>query len=168
VIVTYEEFASSRLPALLRYAVMLTGDPHSAEDIVQETMVRAQLKWDRVLRSGAPDRYVRRMLTNVFIDWRRGSWVRRVLLRPDTDDSIAASGDHAAQTADRDQVWDLLARLPRRQRAALVLRYYDDLPDDEIADILGCAVGTVRAHISRALATLRAQAAPAYLTGGSA
>lgn len=165
---TYEEFASSRLPALLRYAVMLTGDPHSAEDIVQETMVRAQLKWDRVLRSGAPDRYVRRMLTNVFIDWRRGSWVRRVLLRPETDDSIAASGDHAAQTADRDQVWDLLARLPRRQRAALVLRYYDDLPDDEIADILGCAVGTVRAHISRALATLRAQAAPAYLTGGSA
>lgn len=163
---TYEEFASTRLPALLRYAVMLTGDPHSAEDLVQETMVRAQLNWRRITRTNAPDQYVRRILTNLFLDLRRGSWVRRVLLRAEPDESVAAGVDYPQRSADRDELWQWLARLPRRQRAALVLRYYEDLADGEIAEILGCAVGTVRAHISRALATLRAEVAPAYVPGG--
>ncbi|MGC4808008.1 SigE family RNA polymerase sigma factor [Micromonospora sp. DT233] len=154
---TYEEFADSRLTALLRYAVMLTGDPHQAQDLVQETMVRAQLNWRRVARADSPERYVRRMLTNQYVDWRRGSWVRRVLLRAEPEDVVAVSVDHAQAAVDRDQVWTWLARLPRRQRATLVLRYYEDLPDAEIAEILGCAVGTVRSSISRALATLRAE-----------
>jgi RNA polymerase sigma-70 factor (sigma-E family) len=166
VFVTYEEFASTRLAALLRYAVMLTGDPDRAEDLVQETMVRAQLNWRRIARTAAPESYVRRILTNLFFDWRRGSWVRRVLLRPEPDESLPGRGDHPEQSADRDEVWQWLARLPRRQRAALVLRYYEDLPDGDIAEILGCAVGTVRAHISRALATLRAEVAPAQMSGG--
>ncbi|WP_320067278.1 SigE family RNA polymerase sigma factor [Micromonospora sp. RTGN7] len=153
---TYEEFADSRLTALLRYAIMLTGDPHQAQDLVQETMVRAQLNWRRVARADSPERYVRRMLTNQYVDWRRGSWVRRVLLRAETDD-VPVSTDHAQTAVDRDQVWTWLSRLPRRQRATLVLRYYEDLPDAEIAEILGCAVGTVRSSISRALATLRAE-----------
>ena len=153
---TYEEFADSRLPALLRYAVMLTGDPHLAQDVVQETMVRVQLNWRRVARADAPERYVRRMLTNQYIDWRRGSWLSRVRLRAEPAEQVAVPGDHSQDTADRDEIWSWLARLPRRQRAALVLRYYEDLPDAEIAEILGCAVGTVRASISRALATLRA------------
>lgn len=152
---TYEEFADSRLTALLRYAVMLTGDPHIAQDLVQETMVRVQLNWRRVARAESPERYVRRMVTNQYADWRRGSWFKRVLLRAEPQE-VAVPGDHAETTVDRDQMWSWLARLPRRQRAALVLRYYEDLPDAEIADVLGCAVGTVRASISRALATLRA------------
>jgi RNA polymerase sigma-70 factor (sigma-E family) len=155
--VTYEEFAEARLPALLRYAVMLTGDPHTAQDLVQETMVRAQLNWRRVARADSPERYVRRMLTNQYLDWRRGSWLRRVLLIPAPDPTPPAPSDHAHDTAERDQVWTLLATLPRQQRAALVLRFYEDLPDAEIADVLGCAVGTVRSSISRALATLRAE-----------
>ncbi|PZF91211.1 SigE family RNA polymerase sigma factor [Micromonospora deserti] len=154
---TYEEFADSRLAALLRYAVMLTGDPHQAQDLVQETMVRVQLNWRRVARAESPERYVRRMLTNQYVDWRRGSWVRRVLLRGESDDGVPAPVDHAQHAVDRDQVWSWLAQLPRRQRATLVLRYYEDLPDAEIADILGCAVGTVRSSISRALATLRTE-----------
>ncbi|MFG1675196.1 SigE family RNA polymerase sigma factor [Micromonospora sp. NPDC049282] len=154
---TYEEFADARLGALLRYAVMLTGDPHQAQDLVQDTMVRVQLHWRRVARSDAPERYVRRMLTNQFVDWRRGSWVRRVFLRGEPDDSVPAPADHVQSAVDRDQVWSWLSRLPRRQRAALVLRYYEDLPDAEIAEVLGCAVGTVRSSISRALATLRAE-----------
>ncbi|MFC6018945.1 SigE family RNA polymerase sigma factor [Plantactinospora solaniradicis] len=154
---TYEEFADSRLTALLRYAVMLTGDPHLAQDLVQETMVRVQLNWRRVVRADVPERYVRRMLTNQYLDWQRGSWVRRVLLRADPDEAVVVHVDHAEATVDRDQVWTWLARLPRRQRAALVLRYYEDLPDAEIAEVLGCAVGTVRSAISRALATLRAE-----------
>ncbi|SCE71650.1 RNA polymerase sigma-70 factor, sigma-E family [Micromonospora purpureochromogenes] len=154
---TYEEFADSRLTALLRYAVMLTGDPHQAQDLVQDTMVRVQLNWRRVARADSPERYVRRMLTNQYVDWRRGSWMRRVLLRGEPEESAPPATDHAQDAVDRDQVWSLLARLPRRQRASLVLRYYEDLPDAEIAEILGCAVGTVRSSISRALATLRAE-----------
>ncbi|MBQ0896682.1 SigE family RNA polymerase sigma factor [Micromonospora sp. U56] len=154
---TYEEFADSRLTALLRYAVMLTGDPHQAQDLVQDTMVRVQLNWRRVARAESPERYVRRMLTNQYVDWRRGSWMRRVLLRGEPEESAPSAADHAQDAVERDQVWSWLARLPRRQRASLVLRYYEDLPDAEIAEILGCAVGTVRSSISRALATLRAE-----------
>lgn len=155
--VTYEEFADSRLTALLRYAVMLTGDPHTAQDLVQETMVRVQLNWRRVDRADAPDAYVRRMLTNQYVDWRRGSWLSRVLLRPEPDTARPSQADHAGESAERDLIWGWLAKLPRRQRAVLVLRYYEDLPDGEIAEILGCAVGTVRSSISRALAALRAE-----------
>ncbi|GIE53544.1 SigE family RNA polymerase sigma factor [Actinoplanes nipponensis] len=154
---TYEEFADSRLGALLRYAVMLTGDPHTAQDLVQDTMVRVQLNWRRVAASDSPDGYVRKMLTNQFIDLRRGSWLRRVLLRAEPDPAPAVPTDHAHETAERDRIWGMLAKLPRRQRAALVLRFYEDLPDADIAEALGCAVGTVRSSISRALATLRAE-----------
>jgi len=164
--VTYEEFVNSRLPALLRYALMLSGDPHTAADIVQETMIRVQLKWRRVSRADAVEPYVRRMLTNVYLDWQRGSWLRRVTLRA-VPDEPPPTPDHAERSADRDQVWALLAGLPRRQRAAVVLRYYEGLADQEIADVLGCAVGTVRANISRALATLRDTAVPAHTGGGS-
>ena len=155
--VTYEEFADSRLGALLRYAVMLTGDQHTAQDLVQDTMVRVQLNWRRVAGSDSPDGYVRKMLTNQFIDLRRGSWLKRVLLRPEPDALRVVPSDHADETVERDRVWSLLARLPRRQRAALVLRYYEDLPDADIAEVLGCAVGTVRSSISRALAALRTE-----------
>jgi RNA polymerase sigma-70 factor (sigma-E family) len=166
--VTYEEFVRSRLQALLRYAVMLTGDPHTAQDLVQETMIRVQLKWRRVAKADQPERYVQRMLTNAYIDLRRGSWLRRVTLLADPTEPRPATSelDHAERAAARDEMWILLARLPRRQRAALVLRFYEGLPDSEIAEVLGCAAGTVRAHISRALATLRAQLVPALAVSG--
>ncbi|MFC7481722.1 SigE family RNA polymerase sigma factor [Luedemannella flava] len=163
---TYDEFARSRLAPLLRYAVMLTGDPHLAEDLVQETLVRVQLKWRRVSRADVPDLYVRRMLTNAYLDWRRGRWVRHIVLG--TAHREEAVADHAERGADRDEMWQLLATLPRRQRAALVLRYYEDLADAQVAEVLGCAVGTVRAHISRALATLREQLQDARQPVGTA
>ena len=159
----YDEFAVSRLPALLRYAVMLTGNPDLAADVVQDAMVKAQLSWRRVVASEQPDRYVRRIITNIYIDQRRGSWLRRVVLRAEPAEP-APVRDHGEATADRDHVWALLATLPRQQRAALVLRYYENLRDAEIAEVLGCSVGTVRGYISRALATLRLDL-PAVLTG---
>lgn len=162
---TYEEFVDTRLGALARYAVMLTGDQHTAQDLVQETMVRVQLNWRRVARAAAPESYVKRIMINQYVDWRRGSWLRRVFLRPDADATIAVPGDHAQHTADRDLVWSVLATLPRQQRAALVLRYYEDLPDAEIADMLGCTVGTARGYISKALARLRASAEQLSLGG---
>src|SRR5262245_20379447 len=99
---------------------MLTGDPHTAADIVQETMIRVQLKWRHVTRADSADRYVRRMLTNAFIDWQRGSWLRRVVLRAEPGEPPPVP-DHAEHSAERDRMWALLATLPRRQRAAVVL-----------------------------------------------
>lgn len=151
---TYDDFVRLHLTGLQRYAVMLTGDPHTAQDLVQETMIRVHLKWERVDGSAAPTRYVRRMLTNVYLDLHRGSWLRRVVLRAEPTEPPPGR-DYAEYAADRDQVWHWLATLPRRQRAALVLRYYEDLSDAEIAEHLECAIGTVRSLISRALSTLR-------------
>lgn len=157
--VTYQEFVDLRLPALLRYAVMLTGDPHTAQDLVQETMIRVHQRWRRISQTTAPERYVRRMLTTGYIDLRRGSWFSRVILRDQPVEPPPAP-DHAEGAAVRDEIWLRLASLPRQQRAALVLRYYEDLADGDIAEVLGCSVGTVRGYISRALARLRAEWTP--------
>jgi RNA polymerase sigma-70 factor (sigma-E family) len=165
--VHYEEFVAARLQALLRFAVMLTGDMHQAEDLVQDTMIRVQIHWRRVAATDLPETYVKRMLTNAYIDARRGSWLRRVVLRAEPEER-PATADHAQRAVDRDAVWSALSRLPRRQRAALVLRFYEDMDDTRSAEILGCAVGTVRSLVSRALATLRHDlAAPAALGGKS-
>jgi RNA polymerase sigma-70 factor (sigma-E family) len=155
---TFDEFATARLQPLLRYATMLTGDPHLAADLVQEVMVRAQLKWRRVIGSDVPELYVRRMVTNAYLDWRRAPWWRRNTLwaRPEDAPTAGIAVDHAESAADRDEVWALLRTLPHRQRAALVLRFYEGLRDAEIAEVLGCAVGTVGSLVSRGLATLRA------------
>ncbi|WP_433212263.1 SigE family RNA polymerase sigma factor [Dactylosporangium sp. CS-047395] len=157
---TFEEFVDARLQALLRYAVMLTGDPHTAQDLVQDTMIRAQLKWRRIAAADLPERYVKRMITNAYVDLHRGSWLRRVALKGVELDTGVLTPDHAVQHAERDQMWELLGSLPRQQRAAVVLRYYEGLTDGEIAEVMRCPVGTVRSWISRALATLRAGLTP--------
>jgi RNA polymerase sigma-70 factor (sigma-E family) len=164
--VTYEEFVHMGLGALARYAVILTGDQHTAQDLVQETMVRVQLNWRKVARAEAPERYVRRMMLNQYLDWRRGSWLSRVLLRAEPVEPAVRSTDLADAAVDRDLVWAALATLPRQQRAALVLRYYEDLPDSDVADALGCTVGAARGYISRALTTLRAGMGAELRTGG--
>ncbi|WP_433081744.1 SigE family RNA polymerase sigma factor [Dactylosporangium sp. CA-052675] len=165
---TFEEFVEARLQALLRYAVMLTGDPHTAQDLVQETMIRAQLKWWRIAAADMPERYVKRMITNAYVDLHRGSWLRRVALRGVEVDTGVPEPDHADGHAERDQMWLWLGRLPRQQRAALVLRYYEGLTDGEIAEVMRCPVGTVRSWISRALATLRTSVAPTVTADGGA
>lgn len=150
---TFEEYVRARLPVLLRFATVLTGDRGLAEDVVQEVLVRAHGRWRRVSELAAPDRYVRRMIVNEFISWRR-RWGRVVPVesvtptRPDTP-------DHAWVHAERDELAARLARLPRRQQAVLVLRYYEQLADAEIAELLGCRPVTVRGYAARALARLR-------------
>jgi RNA polymerase sigma-70 factor (sigma-E family) len=162
--VIFDEYVTARLPALLRYAVMLTGNQHMAEDVVQDTMVRAHARWERIQRTDAPDAYVRRMLTNTYLGWRRSGWFRRSVAMAQVPDTVV--GDSADGSAVRDELWSRLAELPPRQRAALVLRYYEDLPDGAIAEVMGCAVGTVRSLISRALSALRADARTAHATHG--
>jgi DNA-directed RNA polymerase specialized sigma24 family protein len=117
--VTFDEFVAARLQALLGYAVMLTGDPHLAKDLVQETMVRVYLKWRRVSATTVPEIYVKRMPTNAYLDHRRGPWFRRVVLRHEPDEQPTRT-DHAEALVARAEIWSLLAVLPARQRAAPV------------------------------------------------
>ena len=162
--VTFEEFVASRLPALLRYAAALTGDRDLAQDVVQEVLARAHLRWRTVAASDSPERYVRRMVLNEHLSWRRRWAVRHIAPAgerlADLGDAHRQGPDHAADHALRDELWQRLATLPRKQRAVLVLRYYEGCDDEEIADLLRCAPATVRSHASRALKALRAEPSP--------
>ncbi|MFE9748991.1 SigE family RNA polymerase sigma factor [Saccharothrix saharensis] len=149
----YEDFVRERLPRLLRYAAMLTGERELAADLVQDVLVKLYRRWSRISAADHPDRYVLRMVTNGYLSWRHSRSARLIATAELPD--AARPDDFAADHALREDLWQRLARLPRRQRAVLVLRYYEQLDDSEIADLLDCARATVRAHAHRALTTLR-------------
>jgi RNA polymerase sigma-70 factor (sigma-E family) len=149
----FAPFVRAYTPTLLRTAYLLTGNRSAAEDLVQETLVHLYPKWDKVAAADAPLAYVRRSMSNNFVNGTRRASSRELVLEtvPDARDQR----DEMSQVVDREALWGLLRTLPDRQRAALVLRFFHDLPDEEIAVALGCRLGTVRSLISRGLATLR-------------
>jgi RNA polymerase sigma-70 factor (sigma-E family) len=155
----FEEFAARELPGLLRYAVMLTGEPELAQDLVQDVLVKAHSQWRRVAAADHPRLYVKTMVTRAHLSWRRRWAVRHIVLASANQLDGEPVRDHALSIVDRDDVWRRLAGLPARQRAVLVLRYYERLTDQEIAIMLGCSAGTVRGYASRALARLRLELA---------
>jgi RNA polymerase sigma-70 factor (sigma-E family) len=155
---TFEEFVATRLPALLRFAAVLAGDRAIAEDLAQEVLIRAYARWDRIGDLDRPEFYVRKMVLNEFLSWRRRSW--RLIPAGDAAAPDRAEPDHALRHAEREALLAEIARLPGRQRAVLVLRYYEGCGDAEIAELLGCAPGTVRGYASRALAALRIELSP--------
>lgn len=137
---------------LLHVADLLTGDRGRAEDVVQHALAKVYLAWPR-LRSGQPEAYARRCIVNAHTDWwRRRTWFERPVV--DVDDR-AGPGDHAVEFAQRDAVLRALAGLTTRERAVIVLRYYAQLSEAEIAAELGCAPGTVKSTAARALSRLR-------------
>jgi RNA polymerase sigma-70 factor (sigma-E family) len=143
----FEEFVRTRGEALLRYGYVLTGNSEDAADLVQEALARLGDAWQRVRNKDNPEGYVRTIMVRHHIAaWRRR---RRENLVADVPEQgfLHEYGDAG--------LWAELQRLPRRQRAVLVLRYYEDLPDAEIARILGVSRGTVRSQASRALDKLR-------------
>ncbi|MBB5790694.1 SigE family RNA polymerase sigma factor [Jiangella mangrovi] len=149
----FREFVESRSPALRRSAYALTGDPHTAEDLVQGALVKLVRRWHKV---DNPEAYVRRTMYHDFA----GRWRRRKAVR---EDSVAVLPDRPVTDAADDvphrlDLRQALLRLTPRQRAVLVLRYYEDLPEREVAEILGCSVGTVRSQTARSLARVRALA----------
>jgi RNA polymerase sigma factor (sigma-70 family) len=153
----YEPVVRAELPGLLRYATALCGDPELGRDMVQEVLVRAFERWDRIACADKPGAYLMRMVTNEFLSFRRRWSTRSVVLFD--DDALERAGrpavDHGERIVQRDDLERRLARLPRRQQAALVLRYLEGLDYADAARILGCAEGTVRAACSRGLAALR-------------
>jgi RNA polymerase sigma-70 factor (sigma-E family) len=147
----FAEFVDRSLPGLLRFGHVLTGSPQEAEDLVQEALAKCLRRW-RLARADDPVAYVRRTMINTHLTrWRR--WGSRVRLG-----DVPEAGREDAGLARRDD-WDALRRalaeLPSRQRAVLVLRYLEDLPDPSIAALLGCRPGTVRSQAARGLAALR-------------
>ena len=150
--VTFEDFVNMRSQALLRYGYVLTGDPHNAADLLQEALIRLRGAWSRVRDKHNPEGYVRTTMARLHISiWRRR---RRERLVGDVPDRGYA--DPGFERTQDSGLWQALANLPRRQRAVLVLRYYEGLSDTEIANILGISTGTVRSQASRALGKLRA------------
>lgn len=151
---TFDEFARTRLPALLRFAKVLCVDRGTAEDVLQEVLLRVHARWGDIAALDQPDVYVRRMIVNEYLSWRR-KWARLVPQASLPDE--AGQPDPAGQVADRAQLVAEIGQLPRRQRTVLVMRYFGAMSDAEIAADLDCSQGTVRSHLSRALASLRVQ-----------
>jgi RNA polymerase sigma-70 factor (sigma-E family) len=150
---SFDAWASARVDGLLRFAYLVTGSQHAAEDAVQEALASACARWARVSRTRDPDAYVRRMVVNAHVSgWRR---TRRESPVAEVRDRSYA--DPAGRVDTSDAVWAVCAALPRQQRAAVVLRFYEDLDYSEIAAILGVAEPTVRSHVHRALAALRTE-----------
>jgi RNA polymerase sigma-70 factor (sigma-E family) len=148
----FRTFVVARSTALFRTAYLLTGSRPDAEDLLQTAFAKTFLAWSRIHDKQAADAYVRRVLLNAHTSrWR----LRRVAETPYGELPEQASRDAVGAVDLHDALWRALETLPRRQRAVVVLRYYEDLSEPEVADLLGCAVGTVKSQSSRALAKLR-------------
>ncbi|ONH53016.1 RNA polymerase [Frankia sp. CcI49] len=149
---SFEDFITASADRLMRTAFLLTGNRHAAEDLLQGALERTYQRWDRD-RIVTPEAYVRRVMVNAASRrWRSRQFFREVPLDAAAEKADASS---APELGLRDQVLRALHELPKRQRAVVVLRYYDDLPEAAVAEILGCSVGAVKSHASRALARLR-------------
>lgn len=155
------DYAAAALPRVLATAYRLTGNRVDAEDLAQDTLTMVLAKWERVRQADSVDAYVRTMLINRFLSMKRHSSHEVVSLAP-LDAGRASPPSLDDWNPDHDATWVALARLSARQRAVLVLRYYEDLPDDTIAAILGCAPATVRSLAFRALGVLRLNAAEEF------
>jgi RNA polymerase sigma-70 factor (sigma-E family) len=149
----FAAYVAARRRALLKSAWLLTGDWHLAEDLLQTALAKAYLAWRRV---DEPDAYVRRVLVTTYATWWRRRWNGE---RPHGEVPDRAGPDEYGGVDLRHQVHRVLRDLPRRQRAVVVLRYFEDLSEAETAAALGCSVGTVKSHTARALARLRADTA---------
>ncbi|MBK6886323.1 MAG: SigE family RNA polymerase sigma factor [Tetrasphaera sp.] len=150
---SFEAWVTPRLPELLRFAYLVTGSAPAAQDAVQSALAGVLERWERLDPDADPDAYVRRAIANAHISaWRR--FGRRQVTVADPHSGTTAA-DPATAVAEHDAVWRLCAALPPTQRAAVVLRFYEDLDYPDIARILGCAEATARSHIHRALTRLR-------------
>ena len=149
----FGNYVAARSPALLRTAYLLTGNRLDAEDLLQTALARTYLSWGRIREREALDGYVRRVMVNTRTSWWRR---RKVDERPVERLPEVVGRDRTADLDLHDALWTALAALPPKQRAAVVLRYYEDLSETETAGVLGVSVGTVKSTTSRALARLRA------------
>jgi RNA polymerase sigma-70 factor (sigma-E family) len=151
----FRDYVTARGPSLLRAAYLLTANRADAEDLVQAALIKTYLAWNRIEDRGALDGYVRRAMINTHISW----WRRRKVEEYPTDEiPDQAVADHAGRSDLQETLRRAVERLPQRMRAAVVLRYYADMTEAEIAEALGVSLGTVKSTVSRAVAKLRVDA----------
>ena len=155
----FDDFVAARSTALWRSAFLLTGDRHKAEDLLQAALLKTWRRWDRLERRESAEAYVRRALVTTYTDWWRRRWRGEVPTGELPDGPGADSPDESDRADVRRDVLAALAGLPKGQRAVLVLRYFDDLTEQQAADALGVGVGTVKSQASRAIAALRSSPA---------
>ncbi|GII63478.1 RNA polymerase sigma factor [Sphaerisporangium krabiense] len=148
----FREFVVARGPALLRAAYHLTGQPADAEDLLQAALAKTYLAWDRINDRASLDGYVRRAMVNINISW----WRRRKLEEYPSEDLPEAPAREGPTPGEIHELLEqAIDRLPARQRTAILLRYYEDMSETEIASTLGISIGTVKSTVSRAMAKLR-------------
>jgi len=149
----FTAYLAARQGRLLRTAYLLTGDQHQAEDLLQTSLAKLYLAWDKVRDRDSVDAYVRRIMVNENNSlWRRG-WRRRELTTDQVPETTPFHDEYDEGLGT--EVWQVVQTLPRRARAVVVLRYYEQLTEAETAAVLGISVGTVKSQCSRALASLR-------------
>ncbi|WP_433206410.1 SigE family RNA polymerase sigma factor [Dactylosporangium sp. CS-047395] len=146
---SFEDYVRDRHRELLRFAYLLSGDQHLAADLVQDALERTGMAWRRIQKHDDPGGYVRRVIVNRYLNRVRS--LRRERLTDATPDVA-----HVDAEPPDGELWQAIVALPKQQRAVLVLRYYDDFSEQQVAAALGCSVGTVKSNASRALAKLRA------------
>ena len=152
----FEEFVAARQQRLLRVAFLLTRDHHRAEDLLQDAFLKVYRRWRHEGLPEHSEAYIRRVMVTTYISTRR---LRRSTEVPVRDEILANEASSSPPTDDRLVVWQALGVLSPRQRTVIVLRVYEGLTDEEIADHLNCATGTVRSLASRAYSTLRTNSA---------
>ncbi|MGW7482784.1 SigE family RNA polymerase sigma factor [Nonomuraea muscovyensis] len=145
----YQDFVLARSDLLLRTAYLLTRDWALAEDLLQESLAKAWFAWPGI---DEPEAYVRRVLVTTYTSWWRRRWRREL---PSADLPDAPTGDDVAGVGEREALWLAVGRLPAKQRAVVVLRFYEDLAVAEVARLMGCNPGTVKSQTAKALAKLR-------------
>jgi RNA polymerase sigma-70 factor (sigma-E family) len=156
-VAAFTDFADAHAGGLFRTAYLVLGDHQLAQDLVQESLVKTYVAWPRIRDHGKAEAYARRTIVTTAISWRRRrSFHERPLeTLPETAATDPTDGVDA-----RDALWHRLASLPPRQRAAIVLRFYEDLSESQTAELMGCSVGTVKSQVSTGLARLRTEAQP--------
>ena len=150
----FADLVVARSTALLRLAYVVVGDHQLAQDLLQEALVKAYVAWPRLRDASKADAYVRRTMVTTAITWRRRRSFHEPPIDTVPDENEVDQSDHLAI---RDVLWEQVCGLPPRQRAALVLRYYEDLSEADTAALMGCSVGAVKSQVSAALDKLRAR-----------
>jgi RNA polymerase sigma factor (sigma-70 family) len=152
----FREFVAARWVSLSRLACLLTGSRADGKVLLQQCLQKAYLRWPSVAESGLPDAEVRRLMVHaLFAGRRRAAWQRQALRRIRREQAFEPLEPLEAALLDRELVWPIVCSLPDRQRAVVVLRYYEGLDEREIADLLGCSVSAVKSQTHEAAAALR-------------
>jgi RNA polymerase sigma-70 factor (sigma-E family) len=162
----FDEFVAENVDGLLRTAYLIVWDEAEAEDLVQECLLKVARRWPRIRRMERPLAYARRILVNLTLDGARGRARRRSELEPSARPEAVAI-DALAAVDGRAELLHALSQLTARQQAVLVLRYFNDLTEAEVADVLGCPSGTVKSSASRGLARLREALQPVHSNQGA-